>query len=310
MKNKSIILLIILLCSALIFSAGISALADMGDYNDYGGGTGGSDDWGTDDWGTDDWDSGGSYGGGGFYFSGGTGVVPFIIFAVIIFAVVMSRKKRGAVSTGGVQVQVDDNAAIIVDAISQKDPRFSKDVFIQQSRETFITLQKAWMNKDLEKMRSLETDELYRVHEQQVKEYISLKRTNILERININEAYLSKYERDSEFEYLTVYMNVRMVDYITDDNTGSVIRGVKDKDCFMRYLVTFVRDAGAISAGAAEGSEEEKCPRCSAPINLNGKGKCEYCGYVISGNINDWLTSAVVAIKPGTPIDNRGVIIH
>lgn len=326
---KKRVLAIFLVCCALCFTlaAGLSCGAgalmfkplDVGNYNDYGGGGGGYDGAGGYDFGGDD-----DYGGGGFlYFDDGEGgssgggggfAIAAVIFVVVVFAFILIGKRRGTGTfstgaTGAAKPVVQNHEAEIVPAITKIDPDFSLDGFTGWAKEAFITLQKAWTARDWSQIRPFEKEELYRQHELQLQEYINLKRINIIERINIREAFLHKYVRDSQYEYLTVYMSVRMVDYIIDEETKKVLKGNPNVDCYMDYLLTFMRKTGVKTKTADSAAQSKSCPHCGAPLQITSAGKCEYCGSIVTTGEFSWVLADMDAVKPGIQIDNSGVLI-
>jgi len=284
------------------------AHADVGDFNDYGGGDSGG-------WDSGGWDSGdsGSSGGAMITLEGpaaiaaGLGVTALFI-GLFVWAKVR-QKKRGGVPSGAAPV-VNDHTHEIVPAILEIDPLFSNDKFIAWAKEVYFTLSYAWMARDWEKVRPFEKEELYRQHEQQLRQYIDSGRINVLERININQAYLQKYVRDREYEYLTVYLQVRMVDYIKDEKTGRVLKGSPDADCRMEYLYTFMRKNGVKTDPASSNKSTTNCPNCGAATRITSAGRCEYCESVIVTGAFDWVLSNIDGVKPQTVIDDSGVILR
>lgn len=321
----------IITCLLLLFSiAAVGVMAasaaapehswDVGNYNDYGGGGGGGY-------------SGGGYSGGG-HSSSGSGdfgwlilflfrnppALIVVIVVVIIFAILISKSKKkggtftptapspgGYSPTGGMP---GDFTPAITAAICQIDPNFSADTFITWSKDVFITLQQAWTARDWTTIRPLEKEELFEQHNRQLQEYIRNKKINIIERINVGQTHLHKYERDAQYEYLTVYMATRMVDYIIDENTRQILKGDPNKDCYMNYLLTFMRKTGVKSREGTDKSVAKNCPNCGAPLQVTSSGKCDYCGSIITTGDFDWVLAKMDAVKPNTVIDNRGVIIN
>lgn len=314
----------------LFFTAG-PGLADVGNFNDYSD-SGGWDVGGSwDSGGYDGWDSGGSidmgsfagsYLGsamgssmGGYGDGGGGGLVFAIIFIIIIaFVVPMLKRRAGGVSSSGrpiAHVSIpSNNTALIAEYIQKEDPNFSAEKFLGWVKEVFITLQQAWTQRSWEPIRPFEKEELFRQHEQQLNEYINSGRINIIERININQAYLTQYIQDKEYEYLKVYMQVRMTDYIIDENTKEVLKGDPNKDSYLQYILTFMRKDGVKTDPALSGQSTVKCPHCGAPTKVTSAGKCEYCGYIITTGEFDWVLSDITGIKPGTQVDNRPIVIE
>jgi hypothetical protein len=308
----------VLCCLPFFGAARVSMLkpapTDAGDYNDYddgGSDWGGSDDWGSDDWDSDDSDDD-SDGGGGLY--GLLALVLFFPAAVIVAFIRKSARKKHEAASGSSTVPhasqkgmptVRDHTDEIVAAMLKTDSYFSAGRFIEFAKQTFFTLQNAWMRRDLTPMRDLETEQLYDQHKMQIDRYIADGRINVLERINVSNAYLQRYVRDRDFEHLTVFMQTRMTDYIIDERTKRVLKGSPDRDSFLTYLYTFTRKAGSSSKETKAGA----CVHCGAPYQLTSDGKCNYCGGTLTTVGNDWLLSNINAVKPGTTVDDDGVKI-
>lgn len=323
LKSLAVIISVFLI---LFFTAGVG-LADVGNFNDYSD-SGGWDVGGSwDSGGYDDWDSGGSIDMGSFAGSylgsamgssvgsgDGGGLIFAIIFIIVIaFIVPMLKRRAGGTPSRGGQVRAAipaNNTALITEFIQKTDPNFSAEKFLGWVKEVFITLQQAWTQRSWEPIRPFEKEELFRQHEQQLNEYINSGRINIIERININQAYLTQYIQDKEYEYLKVYMQVRMTDYIIDENTKAVLKGDPNKDSYLQYILTFMRKDGVKTDPALSGQSTVKCPHCGAPTKVTSSGKCEYCGFIITTGEFDWVLSDITGIKPGTQIDNRPIIIE
>ena len=275
-----------------------NSVADVGNFNDYDSG-GSWDSWDSS-WGDGDGSSEGSW-------------EAFLIIAVVFGVIFLYGRAKGektrGVSAPGAGQAVRDHTAKIVAAITQIDPQFSNDKFIAWVKEVFLTLQYAWMERDWERVRPFEKEELYKQHEMQLQQYINAGRINVLERININQAYLQKYARDSEYEYLTVFLQVRMTDYIKDEKTGQVLKGSPNVDSHMKYLYTFMRKNGVLTSPGTSNMSTTNCPNCGAPTTITSAGKCEYCGSVITTGDFDWVLSNIDGVKPQTVIDDSGVII-
>ncbi|MDR0782968.1 MAG: TIM44-like domain-containing protein [Propionibacteriaceae bacterium] len=304
----------------------VSATADAGDFNDYDSGGGWSDSGGGwSDSGGGWGDSGGGYSGG---YSGGGGdigggfIVMFIIIMVIVLVSTVARANSepqtlsqayssGSAAAGAAALpKVMDNSEAIILTITRHDPKFSSDRFIGWVKEVFFTMQYAWMARDWERIRPFEKEELFKQHEMQIQRYIDSGRINVLERININQAYLHKYVRESEYEYLTVFLAVRMTDYIKAEKSGEILKGSPDVDSHLKYLYTFMRATGVLTDPASSNKSTTNCPNCAAPTKITSAGKCEYCSSIITTGKFDWVLSNIDGVKPHTVIDNTGVIIR
>ena len=327
MKGKAwlfvAVVLLIALASGAVFAkeapGGEILPVDAGNYNDYGGGDSGwsgDSDWGGSDWGSswdDDWDSDYSSGGGFYFFGGNASVLVIIIVIALLLSISALKNKnsrgRTAGSYRGAAPQVLDHTQEIERAILAVDPLFNKEKFLAWSKEVYVTLQQAWMERDWSKIRPFEHEELFAQHQKLLQEYIDQGRINVMERINVNQAFLQKYERDPQYEYLTVYLQARMRDYIIDEKTRQVLMGNPDVDCYMQYLMKFTRKNGVKTDPAAD-SNLIACPHCGAPTQITSAGKCEYCGFIVTTGDYDWVLCDMQAVKPGVIVDNSGVILR
>lgn len=310
---------LLILCAVSTVAGAAAAPAgaipvDVGNFNDYSGGDSG---WGgSSGWSSSDYDYDGDSGFGLGFVTGlisGNPVLAIILVIVVIVLVAFgnNRRKKSA-GSGSRQSQpghVQDNTGVINAAILAVDPNFSSEKFLGWVKEVFITLQQAWMERDWNKVRPFEKEELYKQHEMQLNEYVKLGRINVIERININQAFLQKYKRDGEYEYLTVYLQVRMVDYIKDENTDKVLKGDPNRDCYLQYLYTFMRKFGVQTDPANSNRSTVACPHCGAPTQITSAGQCEYCGFIVTTGEYDWVLADITGVKPGTRIDNSGVEI-
>lgn len=207
-------------------------------------------------------------------------------------------------------VNIPDNSFEITQALTEQDPAFNAVAFLEWAKEVFFKLQYAWMDRDWEQVRPFESEELYATHEHQLQEYKRLGRINILERINVNNAYFFQLIKDQEWETLWVVMNVRMIDYIVDEHTRKVLKGTPDKDCFMSYFYVFKRKAGVKTTSTKQGVDTIACPNCGAPTHVVSSGKCEYCNFVITVKDHGWVLMDIVGIKPPHDYGAGGVIIQ
>ncbi|MBQ7266073.1 MAG: Tim44 domain-containing protein [Firmicutes bacterium] len=303
-KFKKILALVLTLLA--IFVTSVNSYCDLGDFNDYD--SGGSDWGGSSSWGGSSWDSDSDYSSSG----GGGGS---LIIAIIIVVLVIIFSKRGGGGSGtnktqvrqGADIHVPDNTEKIVSAITQYDKNFSNDKFLAWVKETFITLQTAWSERDFEKVRPFEKEELYQQHAKQIQKMKDAGRINVLDRINVNQSYLYKYVRDKEYEQLSVYILARMTDYYIDEKTKAVLQGNPNAEYHLKYIYTFMRKTGVLTDPAKSNNSTVSCPHCGAPTAITSAGKCEYCGFIVTTGEFDWVLSDIVGVKSGVNIGQGGV---
>ena len=306
MKNKRILYSVLFIVMAVIALCTTLTAFDGNDY-DYGGGGG---DWGGD-WGggnSYDWSSssGSDSGDDGDIVFVGIGVVVFVIVIVVI-AAFSKGKGQGTVRSGqgtqGANVILPNRNDQIQEIIRRKDPNFSADDFVTFSKQVYIDIQTAWCARDLTPVRPIMHQNLYNTTQRQVQDKINRQIVYHYENIAINTAYLTSFVRDKDYEYLTVYLNARMIDYQVDEKTGNILRGDKTTRWDMRYKMKYVRSVGATTKDKITGAHEYNCPNCGAPLEISSTGVCEYCGSTVSTGDYSWVLTDFTTVRNATVDD-------
>ena len=195
----------------------------------------------------------------------------------------------------------------ITEFMRVNDPNFITEGFLGWSKEIFITLQTAWAQRDWEKIRTLEKEELFEQHNTQLQEYIRLGRINIMENINVIDAYLHKLVIDENFENLTVSLRATMNDYIINEKNGKVLMGNKNEVFDTIYQMTFTRRKG-IKTNLINGLIVNVCPHCGATVESASAGVCQYCGSVVHSGEFNWVLSNLESVDEHFVDDTRGII--
>lgn len=191
--------------------------------------------------------------------------------------------------------------------IKENDKKFDIQKFLEWTKRVFCTVQIAWTQRDLKKIRTIENKELFEQHSAQIQEYIRLGRINVIENIDIIDVYLHKLVIDNNFENLTVSMRVIMNNYIIDEKSGKVIIGNKKKVIDNIYQLTFTRSKG-VKTNMVNGFVMNICPNCGATVRSENAGKCEYCGSIIHMGEFSWVLSNFESVDKNFVNDNRGII--
>lgn len=294
---------VLLILTGFVLSA---AAFDGNDY-DYGGG---GDDWGGD-WGGNDFDyswgdSDSGSGGGGF---SGFISIPVVIIIVIVI-IVLNKNKGGSSPTvrsgqgsQGANVFLPNRNDQIRDIIRATDPRFSADDFVTFAKQVYIDIQMAWCNRDMTPVRPVMHQNLFNTTQRQVEEKKKQGIVYHYESIAINTAYLTSFVREKDYEYLTVYLNARMIDYQVDENTGNIIRGDRTTRWDLRYKMKFVRSVGVTTKEKVSGTQGYNCPNCGAPLEITSSGECPYCGSVVTTGDYSWVLTDFTTVRNDTVDD-------
>jgi hypothetical protein len=282
------------------------------DDNDYDGG------W---DDGGGGWDDGGGWDGGGDWDSDGGGGdgdykitwIHILIYtgtlALGVYAMIAKNKKKrqgiqiGAVrrsSDQGMHIQLPDRTEQIESIIKEHDTNFSANDFISFVKRVYIDIQLAWCKRDLSPVRVFLHDNLYDATVQQIQVKIDQGVIYHYESMVVNTAYLTSYAKDEQFEYLTVYLNARMIDWQEDEKTGKILRGDKTTRWDLRYKLKFMRSAGVATKEEIGEERGHNCPNCGAPLEMTSSAKCAYCGSVVTTGQYSWVLSDFGTIRNDT----------
>lgn len=304
MKKKILIFFATVLIAAMSLCMSLAAF----DGNDYGGGDVGGGDWGGgNDYYDSDWGSSSSSSGGGFSFFGLGSAVVFIIIVVVF----LNSKKNGnsnqpTVRPGqgsqGANVILPNRNDQIQSIIRKKDPNFTADDFVTFAKQVYIDIETAWCNRDLSPVRPVMHQNLYNTTMRQIEDKIKQGIVYHYENIAINTAYLTSFVRDKDFEYLTVYLNARMIDYQVDEKTGNILRGDKTTRWDMRYKMKFVRTTGT-KTNDVENTHGYNCPNCGAPLEITSTGTCPYCNSVVTTGDYSWVLTDFTTVRNDTVDD-------
>ncbi len=290
------------LLAAVLIVTTIFATVGFADFGDFAGGSDwGGSDWGDSSWDSDwgsDWDSSDDY-----YYSGSDGDLSggnvFWMAAIVIAVIVI-----GAIGNknGGSRRKVNTNTQPAkplvnrLDELKKKDPNFSEAKFLDDASNLYVRMQNCWTDKNLEPIRPHLSAELYAKSEAQIDGYKRRNETDHVERVSVLSANIVGCNADNVNDIVTVQIVARITDYVTDDNTGAIIRGSKNKELFMTYQWTFIRSLGK-TTGADGGIDSEHCPNCGAPLDLNRSAVCSYCGATITSGDYDWVVSNIKGIS-------------
>ena len=287
---------------ALLIAACVILPSGAFDGNDYNGG-GWDDGGGGWDWGDND------------SYSDGDGIpIPWwgavlIIAGFFAFVILVSFLQRKSKSSGGgvrrssdqgMNVNLPDRTGQIENIIKNNDPNFSASDFVSFVKRVYIDIQTAWCKRDLSTVRVFLHENLYDATTKQIQAKIEQGVVFHYESMVVNTAYLTSYAKDEKFEYLTLYLNARMIDWQEDEKTGKILRGDKTTRWDLRYKMKFMRSAGVLTKEAVAGAEEHNCPNCGAPLEMMSSAKCDYCNAIVTTGQYSWVLSDFGTIRNDT----------
>jgi len=204
--------------------------------------------------------SGAGMGGG---TGGGIGVFEIILLAGLCYLLYRFIKKKRAdnstlaLAQGGYSRQgtpdqayqayesPDDEVATGLSHIRQMDASFDENRFNDQAMDIFFKVQGAWMNRSLAPVSGLLTDEMTRVFQEDLDRMLRDRQINRLENIAVRKVEISEVWQESGQDYITASIYANLLDYTTDDTTGTVVAGSKTEPVKFEECWTFTRAVGS-----------------------------------------------------------------
>ena len=186
-----------------------------------------------------------------------------------------------------------------ISAYYKFDPGFSEAAFCEKLSNLYVQFQNAWQDKNLETLRPYLTDAFYAQMDRQLDSYRRNRQTNRVERISVLGVSLSGWQQTANEDVMVARLRTRIVDYVTDDATGQIVRGSNTAEKFMEYEWTLTRKRG-VRTGVNDGVRVQICPNCGGTININRTAKCPYCDSIITVEAHDWAVSNIKGLSQRT----------
>lgn len=198
--------------------------------------------------------------------------------------------------------------------LQSTDPEFNSIEFIEWCKKSFRIFWDAWSVGNIEAARIFLGDDLFEKMRSLLQDNLDNNRKDIYKINLLSGCFLNKYERESGFEYLTVYLTSIHRHYTLDSrrNSNIPIEGSISEDLRTTYQLKFTRRFVLDQkTNIQNGIQIVICPNCGAEVTALNAGRCEFCDSVIKTSEFSWVLSDIDEyIRNKTPVDNRGVVIH
>lgn len=192
------------------------------------------------------------------------GIAVVTIFIIVYFS---SKKKKKDILNKALNSKLE-----LLDVnLFEEEKRLEIEAF-----NLYKQIQFAWMNFDLETIRKCTTDEMYNMYLMQLETLKVKNQKNIMYDIKyLGSSIKQRYEENGQ-ETIIINMQVSCYDFILDTKVNNIIRGNATNINTYSYELTFVRTKDI--------KETDICPMCSAPVEGNNSGVCEYCKSTLINN--------------------------
>lgn len=128
--------------------------------------------------------------------------------------------------------------------IRQFDAGFDENLFNDAVMDIFFKIQSAWMNRELSPVSALLTDEMRGIFQSDIDQLLREKRINRLENIAVRKVEIAEAWQESGNDFITASIYANLLDYTTDDASGTVVSGSKTEPVKFEEYWTFTRQVG------------------------------------------------------------------
>ena len=149
---------------------------------------------------------------------------------------------------------------------------FDIEAFKKEAFESYKAIQIAWMERDVEPVRHLLSDQMCSMYRTQLATLVAKNQKNMMEDIEYVNCNISRVVKTPKKIEIEVLLQVTCRDYIVDKN-NKVVRGNKRAINHYSYKLVFVK--------SLKESSLKTCPNCGAKLENAQSDKCEYCNTVI-----------------------------
>ncbi len=186
--------------------------------------------------------------------SGGVGPLEILIIGGLGFMLYRMYKRRKEGSGGssifgnsglfGGNTENTYNRQTSVSDIKRNEPSFDEGRFKDNVMDMFFRIQAAWMNRDLSSAKSLLTDEMRNIFQEDIDAMRRTKQINRLENIAVRNVEITEAWQESGQDYITALIYANILDYTIDESDGSVVKGSKTEPVKFEEYWTFTRLSG------------------------------------------------------------------
>ena len=149
---------------------------------------------------------------------------------------------------------------------------FDIEAFKKEVYKNYKDIQKAWMERNVEPVRHLLSDQMFSMYRTQLATLIAKNQRNMMKDIKYVNCDICQVVKNDKKIEIVVLLQVTCRDYIVDIN-NKVIRGNDRAINHYYYKLTFIKSLKA--------SKLKVCPNCGAKLENAQSDKCEYCNTVI-----------------------------
>ena len=257
--------------------------------------------------------SGGIYVGGGSSSGDGTGLVVFIVVAVVA-VIIYSFLQRGRTAAyrdtrqAIWQAQQARSApmrqAASLDALRTRDPNLTENDIFRRVHEMSRILREAWCNGDMRPARPFVSDGVYSRFQVQLALMRQENRRNVMSDAQVLYTTLEAVESEPPFDVVHIRFTAQARDVMvpvqaTQDQIAQALRAAPVEP--YTEIWSLVRKHGATTK-LDPGQIGKACPSCGAPLDQGGEIlSCRYCKALVCSGEFDWVLAEITQTEEWHP---------
>ena len=193
----------------------------------------------------------------------------------------------------GRRVQEEDLRVDALSEIRQRDPQFTKEVFLDRVRTAFLTTQQAWSDQDLRSCRAFISDG---VHER-FDLYVQMQKTedirNRMKDLDVVYRDIVCVTSDAHFDTIHVRITASAISYEESLTTGRRVGERSDRvPISFTEIWSFSRRPG-VPTNPQTSVLEGRCPSCGGPVEIVDRATCPQCQAIVNSGQHDWVLAEI-----------------
>lgn len=159
-----------------------------------------------------------------------------------------------------------------------KDSNFYPERFVDDVKQLFLWVTRATETDNISIIQPYVTESLYKSIQERMLEYRQAHEKPVWECITISNAVITGYLEKQHSDYLEVTLQILMVHYIMNCDTGKLRWRHSDRLERFQYQMEFV------CREIEQQPEKQRiyCPHCGAVMIVQGQAKCPYCKSIVT----------------------------
>ena len=161
---------------------------------------------------------------------------------------------------------------------------FNEAMFITKANNIFVKLYTGIMKKDLIDIKHFISNDLYEKYTTKINILSSENKRQMYDEINVKSTSIISRNIENDKEVVTIKLISRYMDYIIDATTGDLLSGDDTRRIEKTNILRFEKKLNTKDINIVR-----KCPGCGASIDVNNKGKCDYCDTIFNQEDYDYV---------------------